>query len=329
MSTHALAEYVRILARGKNASRSMTQEEAYFTMTELLAGRFLPEQLGAILMLMRVKEESAEELAGFAQAINNLWPDDMPVDLIWASYAGKRRQPFWCFLSALLVSQMGYRVLMHGTEAHTPNRMYMHQVFSAFQRPIIEHLHELSAPVALQYLPCSTLTPTLQQWLLLKSVLGVRSPINTVLKTIAPTGIPSVQGVFHPNYRQVHAQAAQLTHQRALIIKGEGGEFEVNPERRCEAWLQDGEVTQYVHITSQQSHFDNKVNDISNVHLYQLWRGDVSNPYAIESVLNTAALALCAIEADKTLEQTRQSVELAWRARDRDALSKPLNDGLS
>lgn len=130
--SHPLADYVRILARGKNGSRSMTLEEARFTMQHMLSGDAQPEQIGAILMLMRVKEESPEELAGFAAAINELWPADLNADLIWPSYAGKRRQPFWCFLSMLLLQQMGYRILVHGTEAHTAGRLYLHEVFSHF-----------------------------------------------------------------------------------------------------------------------------------------------------------------------------------------------------
>ena len=101
---HPLADYVRILARGKNASRSMTRDEALFTMQQLLSEDARPEQLGAILMLLRVKEETAEELAGFASAIDQAWPDTVNnIDLVWPSYAGKRRQPFWCLLSALLL----------------------------------------------------------------------------------------------------------------------------------------------------------------------------------------------------------------------------------
>ena len=56
MTQHALADYVRILARGKNASRNMTSEEAQFTMSEMLAGRYEDVQLGAIFMLLRVLE---------------------------------------------------------------------------------------------------------------------------------------------------------------------------------------------------------------------------------------------------------------------------------
>jgi len=66
VTQHALADYVRILARGKNASRNMTSEEAQFTMSEMLAGRYEDVQLGAIFMLLRVLEETPDEIAGFA-----------------------------------------------------------------------------------------------------------------------------------------------------------------------------------------------------------------------------------------------------------------------
>src|SRR5690606_41686924 len=125
VSHHPLADYVRILARGKNASRSMSFDEARFTMQSMLRGDYLPEQLGAILMLLRVKEESPEEVAGFAAAINDYWPADVQADLIWASYAGKRRQPVWWLLSALLLSQLGYRVLSLGRDAHTERRLHL------------------------------------------------------------------------------------------------------------------------------------------------------------------------------------------------------------
>ncbi|MDQ4426294.1 MAG: glycosyl transferase, partial [Thalassolituus sp.] len=136
MTQHALADYVRILARGKNASRNMTSEEAQFTMSEMLAGRYEDVQLGAIFMLLRVLEETPDEIAGFASAINGYWPEPAGhFDLVWSSYAGKRRQPMWWVLSALLLTQMGHRILVHGTLAHTPGRVYAHEVFRKLGLP--------------------------------------------------------------------------------------------------------------------------------------------------------------------------------------------------
>ena len=65
---HRFAEYIRIIGKGKKGSRPLTQEEAYQAMKMILANEVEPIQLGAFLMLMRVKEETPEELAGFVLA---------------------------------------------------------------------------------------------------------------------------------------------------------------------------------------------------------------------------------------------------------------------
>lgn len=67
-SEHPFAPFVRILGKGKTSSRSFTLDEARTAMAMILAGEVEPVQLGAFLMLLRVKEESADELAGFVMA---------------------------------------------------------------------------------------------------------------------------------------------------------------------------------------------------------------------------------------------------------------------
>ncbi len=68
-------------------------------------------------MLLRVKEESPEEIAGFVLAAREAMalPSPLPkVDLDWSSYAGKRRQLPWFILAALLLARNGMSVFMHG-----------------------------------------------------------------------------------------------------------------------------------------------------------------------------------------------------------------------
>ncbi len=322
---HPLADYVRILARGKNASRSMTRDEALFTMQQLLSEDARPEQLGAILMLLRVKEETAEELAGFASAIDQAWPDTVNnIDLVWPSYAGKRRQPFWCLLSALLLEQMGYRILFHGSLAHTEGRIYLHEVFNQLGLHELESVNQLGntdlPPIS--YLPCQALNPKLQDWLGLKAILGVRSPINTVLKTIAPDGIPSVQGIFHPNYAEVHVGAAQLNQSDMLVIKGEGGEFEVNPERTCRAKYHLGDLSGELVLPNSQSHYADKPDGISPKLLVDAWSGQLQSEYVTEAVIRTAALALVAIRKQPDqLENCLEECRAAWAQRDTSRLT--------
>lgn len=78
-------------------------------------------------MLLRLKEETPEEIAGFTLGTRDTFdlPANIPaVDIDWSSYAGKRRQLPWFILSALLLAQNGSKVFMHGTGGHTPGRIY-------------------------------------------------------------------------------------------------------------------------------------------------------------------------------------------------------------
>ena len=56
---HPFARFIAILGRGKHLTRPLTVEEAEVAMTMIFQDKVLPEQLGAFLMLLRVKEETA------------------------------------------------------------------------------------------------------------------------------------------------------------------------------------------------------------------------------------------------------------------------------
>jgi len=66
---HPFAQFVRILGKGKRGARDLTREEARAAMGMVLDEKVEETQLGAFLMLLRHKEESAEEMAGFTEAL--------------------------------------------------------------------------------------------------------------------------------------------------------------------------------------------------------------------------------------------------------------------
>lgn len=117
---HPFAVYVRALGKGKRGARSLTEAEAETAMGLILDGRVTDAQLGAFLMLLRHKEESAEELAGFTCAVRaRLQPPGFAVDLDWPSYAGKKRHLPWYLLAVKCLAGSGVRVVMHGGGTHT------------------------------------------------------------------------------------------------------------------------------------------------------------------------------------------------------------------
>ena len=52
------SQYIKIIGKGKRAGRYLTVEEAYQAFQLILNNKAQPEQIGAFLMLLRVREES-------------------------------------------------------------------------------------------------------------------------------------------------------------------------------------------------------------------------------------------------------------------------------
>ncbi|MEJ1959678.1 MAG: hypothetical protein WDM70_09905 [Nitrosomonadales bacterium] len=148
---HPFAKFIQILGKGQRGARDLTQQEAEQAMSMILSGRVEPVQLGAFLMLMRVKEETPEEVAGFTKAVRNSFTHptgSSTVDLDWASYAGKRRQLPWFLLSALLLANHGIKVLMHGIAKGSKDRIYIPQALQALGLEPASSLTEASTQIA-------------------------------------------------------------------------------------------------------------------------------------------------------------------------------------
>jgi len=325
---HPFAQYVRILARGRTISRALTQDEAREAMTMILAGDVEQVQLGAFLMLMRYKEETPEEVAGFVEACRSalVAPPDVTVDLDWSSYAGKRRQLPWFILSALLLAQSGTRIFMHGTEGHTPGRMYTRETLEVMGLPVATTLAEAAEHIAATnfgYVPLEGLSPVLREIIDLRPILGLRSPVHTIARMINPLNAPAMlQGVFHPSYTETHQIGLQLLGQSHMsVFKGEGGEIERRPNKPLVVKsLHDGVASEIewppLLPESRQPHDD----DMDNGRLIAVWRGDIEDDYAVAAVTGTAALALATMGRASDPEDAQAQATALWQARDRGRL---------
>ncbi|MHA6264818.1 glycosyl transferase family protein [Arenibacterium sp. CAU 1754] len=235
----SLADHVRTLGRGPGRSRSLTEAEAHDAMRLMLSGTAAPEAVGALLMLLRMKGETAGEIAGLARAAQAGAPRIDAVDLDWPTYAaGRTRGAPWFLFSATTVAQAGHRVLLHGWNgADRKVRDGLEAAGIATARTA-EEANQLLDRRGIAYLPLETLHPGLFRLLTLREVLGLRSCINTVCRMLNPgRAQASVQGVFHPSYRLLQADAAARLGWTSLsVIKGGGGEFERHPSKQIEAF---------------------------------------------------------------------------------------------
>lgn len=232
----SLADYVRILGRGPERSRALSQDEAYAAMTLMLRQDADREAVGALLILLRMKGETREEIAGFAAAACAAIPQMPTADLDWPSYAaGRTRGAPWFLRSAKAVADAGYRVFLHGWNgADQKVRTGLRHAGISQASSIAEAATALDRD-RIVYMPFETLHPGLFRLLALRDVLGLRSCVNTVCRMLNPARAKaSVQGVFHPSYRLLQADAAALLGwQNLTVIKGGGGEFERNPSKAC------------------------------------------------------------------------------------------------
>lgn len=234
-----LSDHVRTLGRGPGRSRSLAQDEAFDAMSLMLGDDAAPEAVGALLMLLRMKGETAQEIAGLAAAAQAGMAGLPKVDLDWPSYAaGRTRGAPWFLMSAQLVAQAGHRVLLHGWNGADPKvRAGLHRAGIRIARSSDEAARLLDSD-RIAYLPLETFHPALFRLLTLRDVLGLRSCINTVCRMLNPgAATASVQGVFHPSYRLLQADAGALLGWRDLtVIKGGGGEFERHPGKDIAAF---------------------------------------------------------------------------------------------
>lgn len=323
---HEFAPFIRILGKGKKGSRPLTQDEAYTAMKMIMANKVLPEQLGAFLMLMRIKEETPEELAGFTLAIRETFSfaDDnsITVDLDWSSYAGKRRHLPWFLLSALLLADNAITVFMHGSEGHTAGRVYTQDVLKYLNlKPAesIAHAKQQLIEQHFSYLPLEQFCPKLDAIIELRPLLGLRSPVHTLVRLLNPFNADySIQGIFHPSYRPVHQQAAALLQQPHMaVLKGEGGETERNPDMDCLVQsVHHGElIDENWPALFTLRHV--KEESLEPKRLARIWSGIEQDDFAEASIIGTAAIALKLLAKADNQQQAQELATAYWNQRNK------------
>ncbi len=322
---HPFSAYLAALGRGPGRSRSLTGDEAFEAMSMVLDGRADPIQVGAFLLLLRYRHENPEEVAGLAEAVRQheglprlVSGGDTYADLDWPSYAaGRSRGAPWFLLSALLLAQNGVRVAMHGYNSHLTNGTLTEQCLAALGLPVATTIDEAKSQIAdrnFAYLPLRYLSPVTQSLVGLRPMLGLRTAVNTVVRTLNPLNAPaSFVGIFHPPYLDVQLGAARLLGTARIgVIKGGGGEAERTPFKPVLLSLND---TQENWSPLLDKALGPKVEPATLDHLLAVWRAEADDEIGRAVVIGTAAQAL--VIAGRATTQTEAEAQAAsyWDAR--------------
>ena len=261
MDAKQLTGYIKEIGRGKNAARDLSREDAQTLFNAILNNDIPPLQLGAILIALRIKGESLDELAGFLEACEAGYPHlKAPagtVPLVIPAYNGARQLPNLTPLLASLVARDGVPVLVHGVP-DDPGRVTTIEVFEAMgiaPASSIAEAEEQLVTRKLAVIAIDTLAPAIARTLKLRRDIGLRSSAHTLVKMIQPFAGKAVRlvSVTHPEYldrmRAFFTQHAA----HALLLRGAEGEAVAHPRREpAIEWL-DGRNSETWRATPQEN----------------------------------------------------------------------------
>ncbi len=183
---------IKEIGRGARGARGLAPELAYESFRMLLRAEVDEVQLGAWWLAMRIKAETAEELAAFEQAMQDTLAfrvDCTAPLVILPCYNGARQLPNLTPLLAWALAKHNVRVLLHGVRSD-PTRVTTFELFNALQFPVVRDADQANAALrerGFAFAAIDSIHPMLAQLLANRWRIGVRSTPHTVAKLLQPT----------------------------------------------------------------------------------------------------------------------------------------------
>jgi anthranilate phosphoribosyltransferase len=257
LSPFPAARFIKEIGRGQKGARSVSREDARELYAAMLDGRVSDLELGGLLLAMRIKGESCDELAGFLESAEASFaplpapPGDF-APVVIPSYNGSRKLPNLTPLLALLLAREGVPVLVHGVSSD-PGRVTTAEIMAALGLPVAASGADVLAAAAQgkpAFMPIEALAPGLARMLSLRAVLGVRNSTHTLVKILQPFAGPALRLVSytHPEYLETLGEyfvtAAPAARGDAFLMRGTEGETVANPHRAQRIdWFHGGQRT--------------------------------------------------------------------------------------
>jgi anthranilate phosphoribosyltransferase len=236
-----LRDLLRILGSAKRDGRNLTKEEAFRAFELLCSGAQSEIQVGAFLIALRWKGVTVEELTAFAQAAraHATIPCREMTGLVCVSppQEGMDQYPPLDFAASLVAAAAGAHVLLitdrgvppkRGlTAANVLERLGLKLTWdpSEAERGIEKH--------GFAAIATSGMLPALMGLRRVRGEIGVRTPLSTVEKLIAPSNAAIVIGAQGGPVLGVAVEVLQaLGHPRGIAVQGLEGNVVPSVKRR-------------------------------------------------------------------------------------------------
>lgn len=303
--SEAFRDLLRIIGRGRKLQRDFTEEEACQAMKLMLGNQVSDAQIGALLVTMRVKEETAEEIRGFVHGARDLMePFPLPkvdnlVDIA-LPYNGKTRNLQTGVVACLVLAAAGVPVLLHGADnIPTKNGIAVLNVLRTLGYPADLPPNQVGQTIEQVNFGVLNIEHVLPQWTALTPIrhhFGVRTLMNTVEKFFNPANASwHISGFYHSAY--LNRMTPCLPAPNSWIIQGDEGSIDIRPGKKTRVYRPDGEEMTEIMLDAADYGYPDEV-DLSapvdpNVHAEMLKRAlNGETGAAFDQIVLTAATVL-------------------------------------
>ncbi|MEM8779571.1 MAG: anthranilate phosphoribosyltransferase family protein [Cyanobacteria bacterium P01_G01_bin.49] len=246
--SHIFREYLKKIGSGVHTSKDLTRAEAADAMKMMLLAEATPGQIGAFLMVHRIKRPIPEELAGMLDTYDELGPNlatdhlsfDCPVTVLGTPYDGRLRTAPVTAITALILATAGVPVILHGGD-RMPTK-YGLPLITIWQGLGVD-FGQLSLSASQQLLEETGLTfiylprhfPLAHQLVLYRDQIGKRPPLATLELMWSPclsNKVHIISGFVHPPTETFFRETFQLRGvEHFTTIKGLEGSCDLPQSR--------------------------------------------------------------------------------------------------
>ena len=228
--------FLKDIARGRHGAKDLSRDQARELFAAILSGELTGPPLGAVLVALRIKGESLEELAGMMDALApHVRPMRLPsrraLPVVLPSHNGSRKLPNLVPLLASLIAREGVPVLVHASAQET-TRVGTLAILELIGHAPLGTITD--AEIALDErgiaaVGVEVLSPDLARLMDARLSLGVRNSGHTMAKLMLPQGVaPSAAcrlvAVTHPDFLKLMRDHFAQFPGNAFVMRGVEGE---------------------------------------------------------------------------------------------------------
>ena len=224
---------IQLLLDGRHLSRA----DAHALMGSIMDGEATPAQIAGFLVALRTKGETADEIAGFAEAMREhvvpVTPQRSPVvDIVGTGGDGAHTFNI-STAAALVAAAAGAAVAKHGNRAASSaagSADVLEELGIGIEQPP-ERIARSVDELGFGFMFARAHHPAMRHVAPVRQELGVRTVFNVLGPLANPAGArDGVFGVYAAELARTYAEAlAELGARRAFVVHGDGGLDELSP----------------------------------------------------------------------------------------------------